>query len=504
MRRKNPQSKPSVALEQLAWELPHYIDAPTEPLDAENLERIHATSMRVLEEIGVEFLNDEALDYLKKAGCKIKGQNVRIDRGLVAEILPLAPSEFEVIPRNDKRRVTLGGKNFLHSSVASAPNVSDIEGGRRVGARHDFQNFLRLTQYFNCLHFVSGYPVEPLDLHPSIRHLDCLYDMLTLTDKTVHGYSLGSERIEDSMEMVRLAGGFSEAEFTATPRMFTNINSTSPLKHDWAMLDGAMRCARRGQAVIITPFTLSGAMAPATIAGALVQQNAEFLAGLTLLQLVRPETPVVYGAFTSNVDLKSGAPAFGTPEYTRAMQISGQLARRYNLPWRGSVASAANCPDGQAVWESLASLNAVSSGHCNMIYHSAGWLEGGLCASYEKFIMDCEMLQQIIYLNRPLDLSDDALGFDAIKEVGAGSHFFGAEHTIRRFRDAFYAPFLSDWRNFETWHEDGAKHVATRANATMKAILNEYQPPPIDAANHEALADFVARRKAEGGVATDF
>ena len=504
MRRKNPQTQPSAAIEQLAWELPHYIDAPTEPLDAENLERIHATSMRVLEEIGVEFLNDEALDYLKKAGCKVDGENVRIDRGLVAEILPLAPAEFEVIPRNEKRRVTLGGKNFLYSSVASAPNVSDLDRGRRVGSRHDFQNFLRLTQYFNCMHFVSGYPVEPLDLHPSIRHLDCLYDMLTLTDKTVHGYSLGTARIEDSMEMVRLAGGFSEAEFAATPRMFTNINSTSPLKHDWAMLDGAMRCARRGQAVIITPFTLSGAMAPATIAGALVQQNAEFLAGLTLLQLVRPETPVVYGAFTSNVDLKSGAPAFGTPEYTRAMQISGQLARRYNLPWRGSVASAANCPDGQAVWESLASLHAVSSGHCNMIYHGAGWLEGGLCASYEKFIMDCEMLQQIIYLNHPLDLSDDALAFDAIQEVGAGSHFFGAEHTIRRFRDAFYAPFLSDWRNFETWHEDGAKHVATRANATMKAILNEYQPPPIDAANHEALADFVARRKAEGGVATDF
>ena len=461
-------------------------------------------SAGVLEDIGVQFLNDEALDYLKKAGCMVDGQNVRIDGYLVAEMLALAPAEFEVVPRNEQRRITIGGKHFLYSSVASAPNVSDLDGGRRVGSRHDFQNFLCLTQYFNCLHFVSGYPVEPLDLHPSIRHLDCLYDILTLTDKAVHGYSLGTERIEDSMEMVRLAGGLSEAEFTATPCMFTNINSTSPLKHDWAMLDGAMRCARRGQAVIITPFTLSGAMAPATIAGALVQQNAEFLAGLTLLQLVRPQTPVVYGAFTSNVDLKSGAPAFGTPEYTRAMQISGQLARHYNLPWRGSVASAANCPDGQAVWESLASLNAVSSGHCNMIYHGAGWLEGGLCASYEKFIMDCEILQQMIYLNRPLDLSEDALAFDAIKEVGAGSHFFGAEHTMRRFKDAFYAPFLSDWRNFEAWHEDGAKHVETRANTIMKAILAEYQPPPIDPANHEALADFVARRKAEGGVPTDF
>ncbi|MGB2304204.1 MAG: trimethylamine methyltransferase family protein, partial [Candidatus Puniceispirillales bacterium] len=217
-----------------------------------------------------------------------------------------------------------------------------------------------------------------------------------------------------------------------------------------------------------------------------------------------PHAPVVYGAFTSNVDMKTGAPAFGTPEYTRAMQISGQLARRYGLPWRGSVACAANYPDGQAVWESMASLNAISSGHCNMIYHGAGWLEGGLCASFEKLIMDCEMLQQMIYVNRAIDLSDDALAFEAIKEVGPGSHFFGAEHTQRRFKDAFYSPFLSDWRNYESWEEAGSITTEKRANAIMKNILAEFTPPPMDTAIHDELLDFVNRRKAEGGVPTDF
>ncbi len=494
------------AIEQLDWRIPQYIDDPVEPVSEEDLNRIHDTSMRVLEEIGILFLNDEALDYLEKAGCDVDHvtKNVKMDRGLVEKMIALAPAEFDIVPRNLDRTLTVGGRNLLYSTVASAPNVSDLDGGRRVGSRPDFQNLLRLNQYFNCVHFVAGYPVEPVDIHASIRHLDCVYDMLTLTDKVIHAYSLGSGRIEDGMEMVRIAGGLTESAFASKPRMFTNINSTSPLKHDWPMLDGAMRCAKKGQAVVITPFTLSGAMAPATVAGAIVQQNAEFLAGLVLMQQVRPHTPVVFGAFTSNVDMKSGSPAFGTPEYYRAMQISGQLARRYGLPWRGSVACAANYPDGQAVWESMASLQAVSSGHCNMVYHGAGWLEGGLCASFEKLIMDCEMLQQQIYLNQPLDMSDDALAFEAIKEVGPGSHFFGADHTQRRFKDAFYAPFLSDWRNFETWEETGGLKTEERANAIMKAILAEYQPPPMDDAIQEELASYVARRKTDGGVETDF
>ena len=494
------------AINQIEWSLPSYSDKPVEPISGEDLQRIHDTSMRVLEEIGILFLNEEALDILAKAGCDVDfvNQNVRMDRALVMEMVALAPSQFTITPRNPARMLPVGGKHMLYSTVASAPNVSDLDHGRRVGSRPDFQNLIRLNQYFNCLHFVAGYPVEPVDIHASIRHLDCLYDMLTLSDKVIHAYSLGSGRIEDGMEMTRIAAGLTSSEFEAKPHMFTNINSTSPLKHDWPMLDGAIRCARRGQAIVISPFTLSGAMAPATVAGAIVQQNAEFLAGLVLMQLVRSQTPVIYGAFTSNVDMKSGSPAFGTPEYIRAMQISGQLARRYGLPWRGSVASAANYPDGQAVWESMASLNAVSSGHCNMVYHAAGWLEGGLCASFEKLVMDCEMLQQMIYLNRDLDLSDDALGFDAIKEVGPGSHFFGSEHTQRRFKDAFYAPFLSDWRNYESWQEAGGLTTEARANGIMKAILDEFTPPPIDQARHDELLDYVNRRKAEGGVPTDF
>ncbi len=494
------------AIEQVSWSLPRYLDPPVAPADDELLSRIHDTSLKVLEEIGILFLNDEALSVLRSLGCGIDAdtKNVRMDRALVLDAIAKTPAQFTITPRNSDRALLIGGDNVVYSTVASAPNVSDLDGGRRVGNRADFQNLLRLNQYFNCLHFIAGYPVEPVDLHASTRHLDAYFDTLTLTDKVMHGYSLGAGRIEDAMEMTRIAGGLTEAEFQSSPRMFTNINSSSPLKHDWPMLDGAMRAVRRGQAVVVSPFTLSGAMAPVTIVGALVQQNAEFLAALVLLQAVRSGAAVVYGAFTSNVDMKSGSPAFGTPEYVRAMQISGQLARLYGVPWRGSNANAANYPDGQAVWESAASLTAVSGGHCNMVYHAAGWLEAGLCASFEKLIMDCEMIQQQIYLTKPLDISDDALAFDAIREVGAGSHFFGADHTQKRFKTAFYSPFLSDWRNFEAWEEAGGLRVEQRANILLKSILADCTKPPMDAALHDELSDFVERRRSEGGVPTDF
>ena len=493
-------------ISQLPWQLTEWTDAATEPLDSENLDRLHDASMRVLEEIGILFLNDEALSILDQAGCMVDHQSqcVRMDRDFVMQAISGAPSQFTITPRNPDRQIILGGRNMVFSSVASAPNSRDLDGGRRIGNREDFRNFLKLNQYFNCLHFLAGYPVEPVDLHASTRHLDALEDMVRLTDKVVHGYSLGPERIEDSMEIVRIASGLSETAFQSRPHMFTNINSSSPLKHDWPMLDGAMRACRRGQAVVVSPFTLAGAMAPVTVLGALVQQNAECLAALALLQTIRPGAEVVYGAFTSNVDMKTGAPAFGTPEYTRAMQISGQLARRYGLPWRGSNATAGAIPDGQAVWESAFSLQAIASGHCNMIYHGAGWLEGGLCASFEKLVMDCEMIQQWLYLQKPLDVSDDALAVEAIREVGPTSHFFGAAHTQARFKDAFYSPFLSDWRNVETWEEDGSKRVEQRANAIMKSIIADFDPPPLDQAISEELSAFVARRKQEGGAPTDF
>lgn len=494
------------SLQQLPWGQLQYVDAPTEPLDAEGVERIHHTAMRILEEIGIDFLNAEARDVLRSSGCDVDpdSDRVRMDRAFVMEQVAKAPAEFDITPRNEQRIIHIGGDTAVFGPVGSPPNVTDLDRGRRVGNRADFQDLLRLTQTFNCIHFHTGYPVEPVDIHPSIRHLDALLDMLTLSDKVVHAYSLGSERIEDAMEMVRIATGLTHEEFNSAPRMFTNINSSSPLKHDWPMLDGAMRMARRGQPTVIVPFTLAGAMAPVTLAGALAQQTAECLSAAALLQVINPGLPVVFGAFTSNVDMKSGAPAFGTPEYMRAMQISGQLARKYRLPWRGSNANAANSADGQSIWESVFSLWGVTSGHVNMIMHGAGWLEGGLAASFEKFVMDCELLQQLIYYHQPVATTEADLAFDAIKEVGPTGHFLGCSHTQERYRDAFYSPMLSDWRNFESWQQAGSPASHDHANRLWKRLLADFEPPPMDSAVREELADFVARRKREGGVPTDF
>jgi trimethylamine--corrinoid protein Co-methyltransferase len=388
--------------------------------------------------------------------------------------------------------------------VSSPPNCSDLDRGRRVGDRQSYQELLKLTQYFNCIHFAGGYPEEPVDIHPSISHLDCLFDKLTLTDKVSHAYALGSGRVDDVMEMVRIAGGLSHDDFEATPRMYTNINSSSPLKHDCPMLDGAIRMASKGQPTIVTPFTLAGAMAPVTLAGAVTQSIAEALAAIVLLQCVKPGVACALGTFTSNVDMRTGAPAFGTPEYMRATQMTGQMARYYKLPLRASNACAANCPDAQAAWESAFSLWAAVSAGVNMVYHAAGWLDGGLCASYEKFVMDCETLQQMIVYMRPVSVTEDDIAVDAIRDVGPHGHFFGAEHTQSRYETAFYGPFLSDWSNFENWEERGSLDTAKRANGIWKQVLAEYEEPPMDAGIRDELAEFVERRKREGGVPTDF
>lgn len=506
-RRKDRQGhSQSVLKDQLPFSQPAYADTPVEPISADQVESIHQASLRVLSDIGILFLNDEALSVLAEEGCDIDWhtKNVRFDPAWITAKLSTAPSQFIITTRNPAKYNIWGGKHFNFGNVGSPPNVMDLDKGRRVGTREDFQNLLKLSQSYNCMHFISGYPVEPLDVHASIRHLYCLYDKLTLTDKVVHAYSLGEERVEDAMEMVRIAGGYSHAEFDASPKMFTNINSSSPLKHDLPMLDGAMRFARRGQPVVIAPFTLAGAMAPVTIAGAIVQQNAECLAAIALLQAIKPGAPVVYGAFTSNVDMKTGAPAFGTPEYVRAMQISGQMARFYGLPWRGSNANAANAPDAQAVWESAFSLQGTCSGGANVIFHAAGWLEGGLSASYEKFIIDCEMLQQIIYAQKPIPLDTADLALEAIADVGPNGHFFGADHTQERYKTAFYNPILSDWSNYESWEEAGAVWTHDRANKTYKKILDEFEAPALDVAIHDELQAFIERRVREGGAPTDF
>lgn len=497
----------TAAIEQMPWRLPVNHDRPTEPMPPEGVQAIHDGAMRILEDIGIEFLNEEAIALFKQAGCTVNGTNVRMGRDWVMEMLGHAPAQFDITPRNPDRKITLGGKHILFGNVSSPPNYHDLGIGRKVaGTRAQCQNLLKLTQYFNCIHFAGGYPVEPVDVHASVRHLDVLFDKLTICDKVVHAYSLGRERVEDVMEMVRIAGGLTHDEFDARPHMYTNINSTSPLKHDQPMIDGCLRLARRGQAIVVTPFTLAGAMAPVTMAGAVTLSVAEALSAIALFQYVRPGIPCMIGTFTSNVDMKSGAPAFGTPEYMRATQMTGQMARFYGLPMRASGVCAANVPDGQAMWETSNSLwSAVQSG-THMVYHAAGWLEGGLIASPEKFIMDCEVIQMIQRYMEPVvwATTPEDIAVDAIREVGPSGHYFGIQHTQDRYQTAFYQPFVSDWRNYEAWEAAGAVWTPERAHRVFKDIIASFEEPPMDAARRAELADFVARRKAEGGAPTDF
>jgi len=504
----NADRRGTAVIEQMPWNPPVNIDRPTEPLDEDGIAAVHDGAMRILEEIGIEFLNPEAIEILRgSGGCTIKGENVRMGRDFVMEQIGKAPETWTITPRNPDRAVTMGGRQMLFGNVSSPPSYWDLSLGRKMtGTREMCANLLKLSQYFNCIHFVGGYPVEPQDIHAGVRHLDVLYDKLTLTDKVAHTYSLGRERVEDVMEMVRIAGGLSHEDFDASPRMYTNINSTSPLKHDLPMMDGWMRLARRGQGLVVTPFTLAGAMAPVTMAGAVAQSLAEGLSAVVLAQVINPGCPCAIGTFTSNVDMKSGAPAFGTPEYMRATQMTGQMARYYKLPMRASGVCAANVPDGQAMWETSNSLWSAVQAGANMVYHAAGWLEGGLIASPEKFVMDCEILQHIQRYMDPAICATgpEEIAVQAIKEVGGQGHFFGIQHTQDRYTTAFYQPFLSDWRNYEAWEAAGGIWTAERAHQTFRDIIASFEAPPMDSTNREELSDFVARRKAEGGAPTDF
>jgi trimethylamine---corrinoid protein Co-methyltransferase len=389
-------------------------------------------------------------------------------------------------------------------SVASPPNAHDTDRGRRTGNLEDFRNFIKLGQHFNAIDFFGGYPVEPIDVHASIRHLVTLRDVSTLSEKPIAHYCLGIPRVQDALEISRLSRGVSHEQFERETSAMTIINTNSPLKLDNHMLTGIMEMSSRNQMICVTPFTLAGAMAPVTIAGAVAQQNAEALSAIAFSQMVRKGAPVVYGSFTSNVDMKSGAPAFGTPEYMKSTIIGGQLTRKYKIPFRTSNTNAANMMDAQAAYESVFSLWGLTMGGGNFIMHGAGWLEGGLIASFEKFVMDCDLIQMVKEFLQPVEITDDALGLDAIRDVGPGGHFFGTPHTLARYSDAFYSPMVSDWRNYQQWTAAGSPDALKRANTLYKQALNDYVEPPMDEANKEAVNDYVERRIREGGVATDF
>lgn len=499
--RRPRRDRAALGLAQLPFKRLRNPFPPFEILSADQIEAIHAASLRVLAEIGMNFLLPEARAILADAGAEIdpSSTRVRFDPAWVEERIRTAPSAFTLHARNPERDTRIGEDWLNFAVVGSAPNVSDLEGGRRMGNFADYCNLVKLGQCLNIAHLIGGYPVEPVDLPPATRHLDAVAAMATYADKNLYGYALGAIRMRDSIEIARIARGVSETQLLREPSLFTVVNANSPLVYDGPMLEGVIEMARHNQPVVITPFTLAGAMAPITVAGALVQQNAEALAGIAFAQCVHPGCPVIYGGFTSNVDMRTGAPAFGTPEYAKATLVGGQLARRYRLPYRASNVTASNAPDAQAAYESEMSIWACVLAHCNLMKHGLGWLEGGLCASYEKLILDAEMLQMIAAFLEPLETDDDALAIEAIREVGPGSHFFQASHTLARYEHAFYTPLLSDWRNFETWSEDGALDATRRAHRIWQALLADYQQPAMDPAVAEELAAFVARRKEEGG-----
>jgi trimethylamine--corrinoid protein Co-methyltransferase len=476
--------------------------APMEILSADQIEAIHQTSLRILEEIGIELLSPAARAALRAVGAEVDEAtgNVRLDRALIERALATAPASFTLTSRNPAKQLLFGGRNVAFGLVAGPPFVHDCERGRRAGNYNDYCDFIRLAHYFNAIHLIGNQVCAPVELPANSRHLDTYRANLVYSDLAYHCTAIGAGRARDGIEMMTIARGISLEEMAQSPGVITIISVNSPRRFDDAMADGLMTMAQHGQPVVITPFTLMGAMAPVSLAAALAQQNAEILFGLTLAQAVRPGTPVMYGAFTSNVDMRSGAPAFGTPENTKANIASGQLARRYKLPYRTSNASASNAADAQGVYETEMSLWGAILGHCNLVYHAAGWQEGGLTASYEKLVLDVEMLQLMIEFLKPIAVDEAELGFAAQQQVMAGGHFFGAPHTMQRYEHAFYQPLVSNWQNYESWQLGGGKDATQRATDIWKRALAEYEQPALDAAVLEALDGFIAqRREAIGG-----
>jgi trimethylamine--corrinoid protein Co-methyltransferase len=472
---------------------------PLEVLTAEQVERILVAAFRVLEEAGLEIRSAEAREVYGRAGALIdeERQIVRVGRDIVEAQLRHAPAQFVLHARNAARHLEVGGNVVNFGPVNGAPNITDLEGGRRYGDLAAFRNILKLTHALGILHWQGGIVVEPVDVPVATRHLAAYQAHIECADIVWAARGVGGVQAEDALAMSAIEHGCTIEDLAARPTLMSVTNVNSPRRVDQEILDNIMIMARHGQCVVITPFTLMGAMAPITLAGALVQQTAEALCIIALCQMLRPGTPCVMGGFTSNVDMRTGSPAFGTPEYVNAALATAQIGRRLRLPVRTSAVNASPVVDAQSTYETGFSLQAAILSHSHLINHAAGWLEGGLSASLEKVVVDAELLRTWAELLKPLTFDEDDIAVEAIKSVEPGGHFFGTAHTLARYESAFYRPLLSDWSNFENWSEAGARNATQRATGIWKKMLAEYVPPPLDPGIREAVDAFVARRSDE-------
>jgi len=475
--------------------------SPLEILSAEQVERILVAAWRVLEEAGLEIRSAAARDVYRKAGAAVDDdtQRVRIGRDIVFAQLALAPERFVLHARNPARHLHVGGRVVNFGPVNGAPNASDLERGRRYGDIAAFRDILKLTHALGVLHWQGGIVVEPVDVPVPVRNLAAYRAHVECADTVWAARGVGGVQAEDALAISAIEHGCSVEDLAARPTLMTVTNVNSPRRVDEEILDNIMILARHGQCVVITPFTLMGAMAPITLAGALAQQTAEAMAIIVLCQLVRPGAPCVMGGFTSNVDMRTGSPAFGTPEYVHAALATAQIGRRLKVPVRTSAVNASPAVDAQSTYETAFSLQAAILSHSHLINHAAGWLEGGLVASFEKIVVDAELLRGWAEILKPVDFSDDDLAVDAIKGVEPGGHFFGSAHTLARYETAFYRPLLSDWSNFESWTEAGGRDATRRATDIWKKLLAESVPPSLDPAVREAIDAYIARRAAELG-----
>lgn len=470
---------------------------PLRFLTEDHVEAIHGASLRVLAETGVEILSARAREAFRDAGAEVDAatHRVRLAPELVERSIETCPSSWVLHARNPDRNVPVGQNWLAYCNATTPPYVSGPGLNRQPGSLATFGQAVRLCQALEQVHFFYGYPVEPQDLPVPTRHLDAYHLLATQSDMAWRAYAASD--IADALAMARIARGVAGPRFTLEPSLILNCNSNSPLRFDGAMCDGLIAMAEQGQPVVISAFTMAGAMAPVTMAGALVEQNAECLAGMALTQLVRPGAPVVYGAFTSNVHMRSGAVALGTPEYAQAAIASGQMARRYGVPYKGSNVNSSNAPDAQAAYESMNALWAAHLGGCNILAHGVGWLESGLTFSFEKAVLDAEMLRMMQAIVTPMDLSETALAVDAIARVGPGGHFFSDPMTLERYETAFWEPMVSDWSPYDGWVSAGRRDATARAGDIATALIDGFEEPAMDPAIREELDAYVARRKEE-------